>query len=326
MSKSKRKADEVLAALRNGDKLDSIISRISSSTDEWHSISASAYYKSLQRAKRQRKLDEQKEHVGTASNEQVKEVLELNNEIAEYALLLPILSTTSDLDLIKRLSENLPQTEDLILNEIGILTMHPRFRVQQKKGRFEEFAPFKPFVKIIDAAYISYLRTNFTSCYMTLTPLIEGVILRWMGFQPGNEKPDFEDIRKFFSNSHRRQPNPFNIDFHYVYAKACDKILNRHLFKPSTSGPAHGDFNRHIASHLLNDNDFATKSNCIRLFMLLDTMSQIYLYETKISDPRFDVNDAYIKDEVELLITTMFNSAESSPECILLGSSNRDII
>ena len=326
MTKSKRKADEVIKALNRGDDLQQVINLVASSTSEWHAISSSVYNKTLQSAKKRAKLDEVRANVSTAKNSEIIDVLELNTKISEYAMLLPILATTSDLSIIKKLAEDLPNSESPILKRIGKLTMRPRFRVQQKKGRFEQFEPFKPFTKIIDAAYISFLRANFISSYLTLTPLIEGVILRWMGFQPGDKKPEFEDVKKFFSISHRRQPCPNNILFHDVYTTVCDKIITRHLFKPSTAGPSHDDFNRHVASHLLNDNEFATKSNCIRSFMLLDAMSEIYLYETKISDPRFEINDVNIKDEVESLINVMLDFSQNSPESRILGSTIEDLL
>jgi hypothetical protein len=137
--------------------------------------------------------------------------------------------------------------------------MHPKIRVMQKKGRFEEFEYFKKFVPLIDAATLSFYRINFISSYLTLTPIIEGIIIRWMGYSDGDEKPEFEDIRKFFKNSHRRQPCPSNILFHDIYKKACDKILNQHFYRPSDRGSFYANFNRHVASHLLNDNQFATK-------------------------------------------------------------------
>jgi hypothetical protein len=326
MTKSKQKAEEVIKALKKGERINDVIARLTSSTEEWHNVSSSAYHQSFLIAEKRRKLDEKRPHVSVATNAEINRILELNNKIADYALLFPILGTNSDSQDLESLKNNLPNSEELILNRIAKLTMHPRFRVQQKKGRFEQFDPFKPFVDLIDAAVICYFRANFISCYFTLTPIIEGVMLRWQGYTPGDDKPEFEDLRKFFSIGHRRQPCPNNIMFHKVFSNACDKILNQHLYLPSTNGNPHNDFNRHIASHLLNDNKFATKSNCIRLFMLLDTMSELYVYEQKINDPRFNINDHDIKEEIELLINTILSYSDKNPEHILLGSKLEDLI
>lgn len=42
MTKSKQKAEEVIKAIKSGQSLDDIILRLTSTTDEWHNISASA--------------------------------------------------------------------------------------------------------------------------------------------------------------------------------------------------------------------------------------------------------------------------------------------
>lgn len=326
MSKSKEKASEIIAAIKNKESLDNIKSRLSSSSLEWNNISSSAYNQSLEIEKKRRKLEQNRPYVSLTSQDQINEILGVNSEISKFALLVPILATSSDLTVIKKLIENLPTTENSILNLVGKTTMHPKFRVQQKKGRFEIFEPFSSFIQIIDAATISYYRTNFVSCFLTLTPLIEGIIIRWMGYKPGDEKPEFEDIRKFFKNSHTRQPCPGNILFHDIYVKVCDKILNNHLYRPTTTGSSHSNFNRHVASHLLNDSEFATRENCIRLFLLLDTMSEIYVYEKRVCDPRFNLNLNDIKDEIDLLVNTMFNYSDESAEHQLLGSKLEDLL
>jgi hypothetical protein len=179
---------------------------------------------------------------------------------------------------------------------------------------------------MIDAATLSYYRTNFISCYLTLLPIVEGIIIRWMGYGENLSKPEFEDIRKFFKNSHVRQPCPYNIAFHNVYTKACDKILNQHFYKPTTAGESHSNFNRHVASHILNDNQFATKANCIRLFNLIDTMTEIYLYESRKNDPRFNLSREETDFDIELYASAMLDNLETRPEHILLDTLPRDIL
>ncbi|MCW2261028.1 hypothetical protein EDF67_107126 [Sphingobacterium sp. JUb78] len=96
---------------------------------------------------------------------------------------------------------------------------------------------------------------------MTLMPIIEGVLIRWAGYDGTSKKPDYEKLRKFFTNSHLRQPSPWNIAFHNVYCKICSSIISNHFFLPTTEGFAHNNFNRHFASHLLGEENFATREN-----------------------------------------------------------------
>ncbi len=208
---------------------------------------------------------------------------------------------------------------------IGRATFHPHLRALQKKGRIEKLDYFKVFSILIDAAILSYYRTNFISCYLTLLPVIEGVIIRWMGYTETNTKPDFEDVRKFFKNYAQRQPCPYNILFHNVYVKACDKILNNHFYKPTTSGNSWANFNRHVASHLLNDNQFGTKENCIRLFILFDAMTEIAVYESRINDPKFNIRDEEIENDINLYGNVILDNMKTTPEQTMFGTTFLDI-
>lgn len=326
MSKTDTIAEDIILSINLGESIDSIKQRIGGSKSDWSRYSSKAYLLSLRRATKQRKIDESNPNTITTSNAEIQTILRLNEILADYGLLLPTISTIAELKKIDALAVSLPNSESEIFQIIGSITMHPKLRVLQKKGRFIHFDYFTTFSKLIDAATLSYYRTNFISCYLTLVPIIEGIIIRWMGYSPTDEKPKFEDIKIFFKNSEFRQPCPMSILFHQVYAKACDKILNEHFYKSSTNGNSYADFNRHVAAHLLNDNQFATKENCIRLFVLLDAMTEIYYYESHKPDPRFYLRDEDTEKETLLLAETFLGNAEKTPEQEILGTSIIDLI
>jgi len=325
MAKSTIQANKILKLIEQGDSISSVKDRTSSSEDEWFKYSSKAYYLNLTKVKKERKGVEKKRHVSTTPNNQILEIIDLNEILADYALLLPIFSTNGEFLAIKDLINNLPSSEPEIIRIIGKITLHPRLRALQKKGRFEQFEHFKIFSKLLDAALLSYYRTNFISCYLTLLPIIEGVIIRWMGYTNLDPKPEFEDVKKFFKRSAQRQPCPHNVLFHNVYIRACDKILNEHFYKPTTSGNSWANFNRHVASHLLNDEQFGTKDNCIRLFILLDVMTEIFLYEARINDPRFNVRNDQIEDDIKLFGTVILDNTVKTPEQIILGTEFSDL-
>jgi len=166
------------------------------------------------------------------------------------------------------------------------------------------------------------------SCYLTLLPVVEGIIIRWIGYTETGVKPEYNDIRNFFKKSPQRQPIPSNILFHNVYVKACDKILNNHFYKPTTKKGTipYANFNRHVASHLLNDDQFATNENCIRLFILLDAMTEIYLYESRKVDPRFSLKNDEIESDIKILSGILLNKTQKTPEQVILGTEFSDII
>lgn len=140
---------------------------------------------------------------------------------------------------------------------------------------------------------------------------------RWLGYFGTGKKPTFSDLKVFFSNFYLRQPCPGNVLFYDIFSKACDKLLTEHLFKDSRNSDAYSNFNRYLATHLLSDSQFATRENCVRLFLTLGLMSELYLYETYCSDLRFNLSGEYISLEMKEyleLIAQLY-----SPEKVLLG-------
>ncbi|RKR11108.1 hypothetical protein C8C83_2806 [Flavobacterium sp. 90] len=316
MSKTDLKALKIIEAIKiENVTIESIKNTICDDISDWNRCSAKAYNINLENAKKQRKKDLLTPGTISASIGEIQDILDANDILAKYALFMSVFSTKSDVNTIKDLIKDLPSSESLLVAYIGLVTMNPKMRMLQKKGRIEKFDHFKVFAKMVDAAILSYYRDNFISCYLTLLPFIEGVIIRWMGYKETDKKPEFDEIKKFFKNSYMRQPCPNNPLFYDVFIKVCDKILKEQFYRDTQkNGDSHENFNRHVASHLLNDKSFGTKENCIRLFILLDAMTEIYLYETKIPDPRFELTNEDILDDYGLLKKMLSERLEDSPE------------
>ncbi|WP_427837836.1 hypothetical protein ABUS21_11380 [Acinetobacter baumannii] len=313
------KAKLVIEALRHKSSVQDIKKQICNEDNaDWDRVSKKAYDLYFQEARRQRKLDTKTRHVIVTPLEEINDLIQLNNNLVQYALSLPSTVTWADVSNIQKLISDMPANEHEIIDAFASIIMNPRMRALQKKGRFEHFPPFKSFVHIIESAVISYYRGNFIGSYLTLIPVIEGVMLRWLGYFGTGKKPTFPDLKPFFCNSYQRQPCPGNVLFHDVFSKACDKLLTEHLFKDSQEGDAYSNFNRHLASHLLSDSQFATRENCVRLFLLLDLMSELYLYEAHCGgDPRFKLSGEDISLEFNEYLKLM--AQLHSPERVLLG-------
>ncbi|WP_121811323.1 hypothetical protein [Mucilaginibacter kameinonensis] len=318
MSQTKQKAQHIIDQLKQGRSVAALRVEDYPNKTQWHNYSAKAYELNLQAARKARAILETKRPHAATSNKDIQAMIALNEKLADYALLMPIYSTLADFEKVCKLAKNLPNSEAEVMDFVGLFTMDFNRRVHQKIGRFEHYRYFKTFTKLIDAAVLCYYRMNFISCYLTLVPIIEGILIRWMGYAENDTKPEFEDIRKFFKNSHVRQPSPGNILFHQVYIKACDKILNEHFYRPTDSGNSYANFNRHVASHLLNDTQFATRQNCMRLFLLLDTMTEIYYYESHEPDPRFSLSKEVVTPDFELFKGVWMSNLYQTAEHVLL--------
>jgi len=316
------KAKIAISRIVAGEPVSRVRQEIAADDADWFRVSVKAYAIHQEAAHKKRKEDAETRHVLTTSNEEIGEILDLNDKLAAYAVCLPTLTTKSDFRAALHLLPQMPQAESQLLLLIEGMTLAPRIRALQNIGRIRHFAAFKEFSGFVEAATLCYYRGNFASAYLTLVPVIEGTILRWSGYQGIGEKPEFEEIRKFFSTPHIRQPCPRNPLFHDVFCRACDRIINDHLYQSSQRGTAYAEFNRHQAAHLLRDTTFATKENCIRLFLLLDTMAQIYLYETHCDDPRWNLTDEDIRREVTLYkVLQMETAIAETPEILLLQGS-----
>jgi hypothetical protein len=286
MGKTEERARDIIRHLTVDRKKVDEVKAFYPDEQDWNRVSSKAYMMYLDEARRQRELDVKKPHVSATPNSTIMEMIELNELLSQYAVGLPVTVTTYELNAIAELAKGLPDTEEKLFERIEPVTMSPNFRARQKNGRFKHYEVFKEFEMVIDAALICFYRRNYISCFLTLAPVIEGVLLRWLRYNPATEKINFENYRSFFKRGSMRNPCPGNVLFYDVFSKLCDNILNKHLYQPTTNGVSYGDFNRHNALHLLKSPEFGTKNNCIRLFMLIDFMTEIYYYEESLTDPR----------------------------------------
>lgn len=293
--------DEALALLQANTPVATVKATLGTDSTMWSKVSQLVYEKAKAEARKERDQDAQKPHVSTTSNADITALLALNQQLANYALLAPPTITVAEFRRIGQLAAELPASESAILDFLGTIFTSPKMCAILKQG-VENFPAFHPFAPLVEAAIVAYYQENYISAFLTLVPLVEGLILRWDGFDgTGPEpKPDFETVRKYVGNSYLRQPNPGNVLFHDVYVKASQAILTKHLYLNSGTSAAYANFSRHLAAHLLSNAAFATQSNCIRLFILLDALLTVYTYETRPSkDPRFYVDEQALQRDVQ---------------------------
>jgi len=314
MSQTEQIAKTINQDIKNGKTIAEIKDDLRADNAHWQRYSAKAYALNLKIEKVKRKVDESKRHVSTTSGVEIDKIIQLNMRLSHFAIILPIISTISEFEYAVQLADLLPASESELMALVEKLTMQPMFRARQKLGRFEEFLYFKPVSKLIDAATLSYFRQNYISCYLTLVPVIEGILLRWLGYGGGADKPEFEKLKRFFRNGYQRQPMPWNIQFHEIFSRGCGDLLEQHFFRDSSRGTAHARFNRHLAAHLLEDGTFATKQNCLRLFMLLDAKTEIYFYESRGNDPRFTLHHQQTNPYMLTLATLEVAQDSHNPE------------
>jgi hypothetical protein len=212
----------------------------------------------------------------------------VNMALGPYALCVPSFATRPELNQINTLVTAPTVNTAALHRAVGDIVMQPRLRALQLVGRFMKLQPFDEFAYLVDSAAISFYRGNIPAAFMTVIPVIEGVLLRWQGY-PGvlAAKPKFSDTLTFVTNTTTRQLYPLMPLFFDSWAAAAAGIIRDHLYRNTNAGPAVDYFNRHLALHLLEDQTFGTRENITRAFLLLDILSDLYICENHITDPRF---------------------------------------
>ncbi|WP_016809430.1 hypothetical protein [Klebsiella oxytoca] len=320
MSKSNDKSIKIMSLLEQGVKLKDAKKSLISDEQEWYRVSKKIYDLHISKEKKERKSLEKESNVIFTKNDDAEAIIELNNQLSEYALALPNKATMTDFRQLKKIAESNPVDEKALIKIIESIIMTTKSRAHMQKGRFEHYSIFKNLSNLTEAATLCYYRKNYQSAFLTLVPVIEGALLRWINYNSNESKPEFDSLRKFFRSGHFRQPCPGNPLFYDIFSKVADKIINEHLYKPSNRGDAYSNFNRHLAVHLLSDNTFATKDNCVRLFLLLDIMSELYYYETHCRDPLFYLEAKDVMPTIALYEQIIFsNLLGNTPEKILLS-------
>lgn len=243
----------------------------------------------------------------------------VNSALATHALCFPPYGTAGDLYTVNDLLSKTPPDLAAIQKVIFSLVMHPSTRSLQLVGRFMKLAPFDEFSYLIDAATLAFYRGNIPAAFMTIVPVVEGVLLRWQGY-PGKlaSKPSFGDTLKFVAATATRQPIPLLPLFFDSWAQAATAIITGHLYRHTGAGPAVDHFNRHLALHLLEDQKFGTQENVTRAFLLIDILSELFICENRMKDPRWDTGLDEDKPHRAAYVAALLSQAfRDQPERVL---------
>jgi hypothetical protein len=214
-------------------------------------------------------------------------IADLNLRLNEYALTLPSFVTRPEFYKIRELL-NKGEIDEL-KTTIASIVMDPFVRAWHHNDKFCKLDIFEEFHEFIHSSLICYYQKNYKSAYITLLPIIEGLILRWQEKgATGLKKPNFDKLKKFIGKSVCREPRLLDPHFTEIYINSVSKIINEHLYLDSSNTNTPYDFfNRHLALHMLEKRDFGTKYNVSRLFLLLDFLAIIYTNENRIIDKAY---------------------------------------
>ena len=81
------------------------------------------------------------------------------------------------------------------------MIMAHAFNLDNRARRLTYFYPncskCNDFISIFQAATLSLAQENYISTFFTIMPVVEGLLLRWMGHTSNQNKPTFSQIKSF---------------------------------------------------------------------------------------------------------------------------------
>lgn len=237
--------------------------------------------------------------------------IQVNEKLSKYALALP---HGANVKLLKSLDEALTKGQQQEIERLTfIFVMEPTYRAQLLATRYNKVKIFQEFAYLIDASYFAYLRHNFAAAFMTILPVIEGVILRWAAEKKPKftgKRMKFQEVVEFVRDTPRRNPLLAIPLFADIWAATCASILKNNFYKDTTKGLSADNFNRHLALHMIEDKEFCTPLNIARTFLLLDLLGSLYLAENN----QTDTMEGMPSEEFDLYLTPYLSLVRTGKE------------
>ena len=280
-------------------------------------------------------------------------VATINHPLRSHHLVT--LDNFSDNKFLKRLEQitNSPESKEQknrkLVRTIAKKISDPKYRAYQITYRYRQLHIFKSYSKVIDLAFISFLRGNFTCCYLTLIQVTQEVLRKWLvDLNEGDnlqilldkikekilftkeELSEREKEKIMRGNDNKEititkdgeclnQLKYITTLYKYFALMVKNIFQNNQLTHEVLS-------NQHVNTHLGNKPDyFCNPSNALALIIFLDVIAELYLWknhhdylmltsnlDTKFNDKLFKKYQRFYQNHCK------YNSSSKSAEDLLL--------
>lgn len=143
---------------------------------------------------------------------------------------------------------------------------------------YEQFSVFQGLLPLIDEVLFLFFAHKYISAYISLCPIVEGLLLRWAGKLKNTENFNFY---KFIKEKTQKniKANPEDMWRGHNF-KLLEFIVCDFFFRHSDNSTIETMFNRNVTLHLLNNPEYIqSQKNCMRLFTILDLIANCLIYE-----------------------------------------------
>lgn len=179
----------------------------------------------------------------------------------------------------KGLASPLPKAvEDEIVEALFDPLRGVKPRALNMVGLWMKSDTLKEFSHVVEQAYMAFYTGEMITVSMVLTPVIEGVLLRWFGFDPSkpDPKPGPQTLLNFVAektcSDAPQMVHPLLVEEN-IWAFA--NVFERLFFSWHTDAHKSSFFNRHYIAHLMGTDDFFRRNNVVRLLLLSDLLAHI---------------------------------------------------
>ena len=87
------------------------------------------------------------------------------------------------------------------------------------------------------------------------------------------------DAARWVRETPKRNPLLTRPLFAESWSESCSYILEHHFYKKTQTGQSYDNFNRHLALHMMEDVPVYSPDNLMRVYLLLDALTYLYLSE-----------------------------------------------
>lgn len=179
--------------------------------------------------------------------------------------------------------------ENLIFASLKGVVIGNHLRAANVAGLWMKVPTLQKFSHFIESANLLYYQSEYIPLVLTLSPVIEGVLLNWFGYDYTKDSmPDESKLLNFMVEQFPPNPKGNHPLIWEEYVRAFAYIYEN-IFR-GTHKTAHDDqfFNRHYVAHGMGEGWFYQRNNVCKLTMLADLLAHIVADSTGFHD-RFNV-------------------------------------
>jgi hypothetical protein len=208
---------------------------------------------------------------------------EINSELKKSLLCIPPSRECINEKFIEKIYNKMKRNKS-INDDISGVVVSPWQRAYQMEFRYKKTKIFEPYIPVLEYGTFSTIVTDWVCAYLTLLPVVEASLRKWMEFEPSLSLKSLHKFYYTFGKYSRKFLGPYDDEREHIikeyikYLKYSFKMLYMG-FEEYSRKDYKEIFNRNLALHRLEGAKSLSESasNTIRVILLLDVISELYL-------------------------------------------------